>query len=207
MRVTWTELTWTTGTWPELTWNDLNWLDLKKLTWTELNWKKRAFSGQKTGVFGAFLGRFGAFWGVFGRFGAFFERFWAFMRVPKIRPLFFDLNWTDLSALTGRYKFFWPELNWTESILLHWFQFSSEFQVSSYENLTCRRDPGFLFKIVLLRHAQLRKPKNEALIYSLLLYIEVRYSRCFTLRHATIRLQLNEASHYSNTPIEACHYS
>jgi hypothetical protein len=31
--------------------------------------------------------------------------------------------------------------------------------------------------IMLLRHAQPRKPKNEALIYSLLLYIEVRYSR------------------------------
>ena len=46
----------------------------------------------------------------------------------------------------------------------------------------------FLFKIVLLRHAQLRKPKNEALIYSLLLYSEGSYSRGFTLRHATIRL-------------------
>ena len=58
---------------------------------------------------------------------------------------------------------------------------------------------------MLLRHAQPRKPKNEALslIYSLLLYSEVSYSRGFTLRHATIRLQLNEACHYSNTPIEA----
>jgi hypothetical protein len=51
---------------------------------------------------------------------------------------------------------------------------------------------------MLLRHAQPRKPKNEALIYSLLIYSEVRYSRGFTLRHATIRLQLNEACHYSN---------
>ena len=49
---------------------------------------------------------------------------------------------------------------------------------------------GLLFKIMLLRHAQTRKPKNEALIYSLLLYIEGSYSRGFTLRHATIRLQL-----------------
>jgi hypothetical protein len=65
----------------------------------------------------------------------------------------------------------------------------------------------FLFKIMLLRHVQPRKPKNEALIDSLLVYIEVSYSRGFTLRHATIRLQLNEACHYSNTPIEACHYS
>ena len=48
----------------------------------------------------------------------------------------------------------------------------------------------FWFKIMLLRHAQPRKPKNEALLYSFIANEEVRYSRGFTLRHATIRLQL-----------------
>jgi hypothetical protein len=141
IHLNWTDLT-RSGTWPELTWNDLNWPDLKKLTWTELNWKNKR---QKTGVFGAFWGVFGAFWGVLGRFGAFWGvlgRFWAFMRVQKMRPLFFDLNWTELSALpVAGTNFFDLELNWTESILLHWFQFSSEFRWVSHENLTCRRDP------------------------------------------------------------------
>jgi len=62
---------------------------------TEL--KKRAFSGQNTGVFGAFWGvfgafwgRFGAFWGVFGRFGAFFER----VQKCKICAKFVDWGFT-----------------------------------------------------------------------------------------------------------------
>ena len=81
------------------------------------------------------------------------------------------------------------------------------FAVLRHDFCTIVSNERFLFKIMLLRHAQPRKPKNEALLYSLLLYSEVPYSRGFTLRHATIRLQLNEACHYSNTPIEACHYS
>ena len=57
-----------------------------------------------------------------------------------------DLNWPDLKKLTWTERTTWQvnffcELNWTESILLHWFQFSSEFRWVSYENLTCRRDP------------------------------------------------------------------
>ena len=90
----------------------IDWKLTLNLNWTE---KKRAFSGQKTGVFGAF-------WGVLGRFWA-FGGFWAFLGVyagPKNATPFFwpELNWTERT--TGRYKFFWPELNWTE-----WPDFSS----------------------------------------------------------------------------------
>jgi hypothetical protein len=52
---------------------------------------------------------------------------------------------------------------------------------------------GFLFKIGLLRHAQPRKPKNEARHYSLL-----------QMRKSAIHA---EACYYSIATNEACHYS
>ena len=62
---------------------------------------------------------------------------------------------------------------------------------------------GFLFKIGLLRHAQPRKPKNEALHYSLL---QMRKSAIHA-EACYYSIATNETCHYSNTPIEACHCS
>jgi hypothetical protein len=62
---------------------------------------------------------------------------------------------------------------------------------------------GFLFEIALLRHAQPRKPKNEARHYSLL---QMRKSAIHA-EACYYSIATNETCHYSNTPIEACHYS
>ena len=66
-------------------------------------------------------------------------------------------------------------------VYFRWAGFYSFLRVLRHDFCSIVSNERFLFKIVLLRHAQLRKPKNEALIYSLWLYSEVSYSRGFTL--------------------------